>query len=328
MTGLPPRKRCDMRISAEPRRGWLSAHIYFDGYIYGPWCDYLITELLYPFARSAVATGLIERFFYIRYKEQGSHVRLRMDSYSDRLESEVKPALLRHLSDTRISNVPGNGAHAAERVSLKWVPYQAEVERYGGPEAIAVAESFFCYSTETCVDMLRGIAGKSQSTRLGKALLAFVVILHTFCDDRSEASRLVRRYRGTYLRNIAGDESGRTRWLELFEDGFDRQAEILHEYVNDAWERMDHGDSLSEALDDLHGNLKHTRSELERLAEHGAVFTWAEQRPDWLHCVHTIIPSYIHMTSNRLGVTIYEESYLAHLLQRTFDTDTGQRHRL
>ena len=37
---------------------------------------------------------------------------------------------------------------------------------------------------------------------------------------------------------------------------------------------------------------------------------------DWNTCIFSIVPSYIHMMNNRLGITIQEESYLAYLISK------------
>jgi hypothetical protein len=58
------------------------------------------------------------------------------------------------------------------------------------------------------------------------------------------------------------------------------------------------------------------RLRLRELFHAGRLLAQGQPAANWGWCLEWVVPSYLHMTSNRLGLTIAEESYLAHLIHR------------
>ena len=101
---------------ADSARGWLSAHLYFNGSLYGKEGDDLITQLAVPFAESCLMRGIADRYFFVRYYDPGPHIRLRL-----RGKIEAVTADLRVLADTIGEN--------AYLTGVRPVPYEPETER-------------------------------------------------------------------------------------------------------------------------------------------------------------------------------------------------------
>jgi hypothetical protein len=86
--------------------------------------------------------------------------------------------------------------------------------------------------------------------------------------------------------------------------------------VDDFWELVHDNAAFEEPLQSLALKLRDHRNELEMLAKAKGVAVGSNAACDWDTCVEQIIPSYIHMTNNRLGVPPAEEAFLAYMLSR------------
>jgi hypothetical protein len=309
-------------MPAPSETGWHSEYLYHTGEMYGAEGDSVILDVVEPFVRECQARGWIDGWFFIRYGERGFHVRLRLHGPLVTLHGTVAPALREHVRAHSPGVVvdaypdpPGSGG--AGVTHLVAVPYEPETERYGGPQGIAVAEAFFERSSEAALELLRRVAAGDKSSRLGKGLMATVVLIHAFRGERDGAARFARSYGMNYLRAMVRDEGVMDGMLGAFESGFEAQAERLIPYVDAAWEALETGDTLSPALDGYRDGLVPVRERFHGLFERGLLFApGGEPYPTWEASVGGIVSSYVHMMNNRLGITIPEESYLAYLIHR------------
>lgn len=280
--------------------GWLSAHLMIDGDFYGLPGDRAILDCVEPVARECLERGWARRFFFIRYSEDGPHVRFRLQGRRDDLDRRARPLLARTAED------------AASVRALVWKPYEREVERYGGPRGVEVAEAFFHHSSEIALRLLPSIAAEERAGRLGKAMLAMLVLLHVFVGSDREAARLIRRYGERYLRQQIPDRARFRARLADFERGYERQASSLVAYVEAAWQALAAGETVTAEMDDYRRRLRGVERRLRSLYEAGRLLGY-DGRPfeSWREASTAIFPSYLHMMSNRLGTSVQEECYLA-----------------
>ncbi len=290
---------------------WLSAHLFFDDPIYLATADRVIVEVVAPLARECLDRDWIRRFFFIRYSDEGPHVRLRLYGRPEVLDEQVRPRLV-ECAEADAS--AGSGSPVSR---LAWVPYEPEVERYGGPHGVVLAEQLFHDSSETAIGLLRKIEPGDRPARLGKALLAMLVLLHTFLATRAPSARLADTYGRNYLRALAPDPDRQAAWLRAFEQGHDRQADKLAAYLEVAWEALEGGEELTDELAWYRQRLEAVRERFRSLVAAGGLLRGATVLQDWQESVGAIVPSYLHMMNNRLGVTVQEESYLSVLINLT-----------
>lgn len=307
-------------------REWLSVYLFFDGWIYTPDCDRIVLDVAEPFVRRCQVEGWIDQHFFIRYSEFGPHVRLRLYGDPGVLEGTVWPALVEHVRghspavqvDARPAEpgVPRREEGQPVQVThLQRVEYEPETERYGGPHALLVSERAFQVSSDAAYALIARM-GAERSSRLGKGLLGMVVLVHLFAQDRDQAAQFVQMYSTNYLRAVAREEGGRDALLDAFDQGFSQQSETLMEYVDAIWEAMDDGDSLSDTLDAYAAGMREIREALRGLFQQGRVHAAGQVPTEWARAWQPLVPSYLHMMNNRLGITIQEESYLGYLVTR------------
>lgn len=303
---------------------WLSAYLFFGGWIYSPECDDVVRRVVEPFVRRARAEGWSDVDFFIRYSEFGPHVRLRLHGDPRVLDETVWPALVAHVRadspDVVVGARPEEPTYEKRDAPvpvthLARVAYEPETDRYGGPHALPVGERAFQVSSDAAFDLLRTV-GAERPSRLGKGLLAMVVLVHVFCETRERASAFTRMYSTNYLRAVAREDDSRETWVDAFDRGFEQQAGTLGEYVEEVWSRMEEGEPLSDALDAWAAGMRARRDELRAVFDAGQAQVAGTPAEEWERVVMGIVPSYCHMMNNRLGITIQEESYLGHLITR------------
>ncbi len=285
---------------------WLTAYLFFEGHVYGDTADRVIREVVAPLARACRPDAV--RWFFLRYAEaaeETSHVRLRFLAPGPVLEETIWPRVAAAASSSKLVT-----RSTRER-------YEPEVERYGGPWGLALAEELFHRQSETALALLEKIPPGTRPQRLGKGLLAMLVLLFLYRGERRPAAELARRYGTSYLKAWAGDAEEQERWLGTFQEAFDRQADRLAGYVESAWEALESGGELTPELDAYRRDMEDVARRLRELFDQGRLRLDARTAADWGECVRWIVPSYIHMMNNRLGVSIQEESYLSVLIAGT-----------
>lgn len=291
---------------------WLGVHLFFDGDIYRETADRVILEVVAPLVGESLERDWIRRFFFVRYSEGGAHVRLRLYGRPEVLDRRLKPRL-RECAAAEL----GHDAAAGPVRRLAWVPYEPEVERYGGPHGVVLAEQLFHDSSEIAIRLLRKLGARERPARLGQALLAMVVLLSAFLDTRARSADLADTYGRSYLQALAPDPAQQAAWLRAFERGYDRQADKLAAYLEVAWETLAAGEELTPELTRYRQRLRTIAERFRSLLEGGKLQREAQTFRDWEESVGMILPSYMHLMNNRLGITGQEESYLSVLITQT-----------
>lgn len=282
---------------------WLTAYLFFEDHVYSETADRVIREVVAPLARACRPDAV--RWFFLRYAEEASHVRLRFLAPRPVLEETIWP---------RIAEAAASSELVVRATRER---YEPEVERYGGPWGLALAEELFHRQSETALALLEKIPPGTRPQRLGKGLLAMLVLLFLYRGERRSAAGLARDYGTSYLKIWAVDAEEQEQWLRTFEEAFDRQADRLADYVESAWDALESGGELTPELDAYRRDMDDGARRLRELFDQGRLRLHGRTAADWDEHVRFIVPSYIHMMNNRLGVLIQEESYLSVLIART-----------
>jgi thiopeptide-type bacteriocin biosynthesis protein len=292
------------------------------GVVMGADGDRMLAEVVYPFVEREYRDGSIGRYFYIRYGELGPHLRVRFHGDLARLRGEVAPRFERHVMDRLPEGLAGSPAPEPAAVdlpnthpSVRWIPYEPESARYGGPDGVRVAERLFHVSSAVCAELLR--APQDRESRLGVSLSAAVVGLRAFCDRADEAIERARQHRDHFLAATAWDQPA-APVLASFDRAYAAQGPALCPLVQALWEAAGSGDStdLPPALGRYHEALLQARDALTRLSREGRL-TYEEvpvRRPSAI--AEAFLWSYSHMTHNRLGVAPLDECYVMHIAAR------------
>lgn len=121
--------------------------------------DVVLRDLA-PAIASAQQAGLCDRWFFLRYADPESHVRIRFHGDPALLTSKLLPYLHAVLE-------PATARGLVWKIAVE--TYEREVERYGGPEGIELAEQLFCADSDAALSIIsacEGDAGAEAMWRL------------------------------------------------------------------------------------------------------------------------------------------------------------------
>lgn len=100
-----------------------------------------IKDYVATFAEYLRTNHHISKWFYVRYYQEKSHIRLRLNQPSPQLLSLLHSWLSDQLDEGRLGEVA-------------FATYEQEVERYGGPDCMASAEEWFYFDSIACSKLL------------------------------------------------------------------------------------------------------------------------------------------------------------------------------
>jgi|JI81BgreenRNA_FD_contig_31_3977836_length_1462_multi_4_in_0_out_0_2 thiopeptide-type bacteriocin biosynthesis protein len=286
---------------------WVSAHIHFTRRAPSD-PDRILRSVIGPL-RHTVETAGAGRLFFIRYAEDGEHVRVRIAPARAGDEG-----IVRCLIEQAVSSAAADDSLPS--LSIRWRVYEPEVERYGGPAALRVAECMFERSSALALSLLDGVGEESagRGRRLGRALICMVILARTAIEERSGVADFFGYYGRAYLGTFASGPQAE-RHLGRFSAAYDAQSQTLTTFVADVLERIDVAEALGAAFDEYQRAALDYVKALRELAEAGHVKVGSTMFPPEA-AFRRILPSIMHMHNNRLGVSIPMESYLAILAER------------
>ncbi|UPJ53443.1 lantibiotic dehydratase [Bradyrhizobium sp. 200] len=265
-----PRPRMALSTSCSDRLRPLGSDWLF-AKLYGPRAfeEDLLTGPIAEFCHDMLASGFAEDWFFIRYADPESHLRLRFRGQPEQLTAQVLPQL-----GTWASRLMDEGLCSR----LCFDTYERELERYGGTGGMAAAEAAFGADSRAVVDLLR--LNDRQLVEMDRTTLAVLSI-----DRFLEGLGFHAKQRTDWCRNraksrIDGGQDYRNRKNVL------RQLLGDPDYVV----AQRGGDALERLLSTRSVQLAPTRDRLSDLEQAGTL-----SQP-----INELLISYIHLHCNRL----------------------------
>ncbi|WP_416313720.1 thiopeptide-type bacteriocin biosynthesis protein [Rossellomorea sp. FS2] len=191
-------------------------------------------RFLQQVVRGIVDDTHVSSFFFIRYWQGGPHIRFRFQSeHANEMISEMKqrcraffrdyqpPFTLEREAFYSRQLFDGTAPDDAELYwmedgAIKEIPYEPELERYGGEDVMAESEAIFHQSSLLALKHLEGIAGPAIPKRLLLACDFFIDMLRALTEE--EGHELIRRYNAFWSRFDQGsiDPVQRERFRTLY----------------------------------------------------------------------------------------------------------------
>lgn len=331
------------------KQPWLAAYLYYGE----PWETFLL-QGVEPFIRMVKEKGEAGHYFFIRYWEKGPHIRLRFQGDGRCLETVVKPWLEGYFQDyyrqyPSVRKEPGYLSDKNLPVEQQWypndsvqfIPYEPEVERYGGPVCMGIAEEQFEYSSEAVFAVMRESEGWDYDRALGAAIQLHLGFAFAMGMDMSEATAFFNHiFSMWFYRSYAGYNTGlsqeelvkrREATMKAFQENFARQKQVLVPFHETLWDGFHEAvgfeqEWLNQWLRDMgviHGKLVDAQVSGQMITP-----SWWPQQPQQslkgISLVNyqqwAILESYIHMTNNRLGILNHDEAFLGYLIKESLNT--------
>lgn len=231
--------------------------------------DALLVDRIGPLARELLSSSAIVRWFFVRFTDPDPHLRVRFEGDPESLRQRVLPSVFdiveEPVADGRIW-----------RVQLD--TYEREIERFGGPVGVQLAERIFHADSEAVVDLLGEPGSGDRDARRLLALLGLDRLLDDLRYDLPGRKRCLEAARDRFADAIDADarreidsrfRGDRPRIEALLEAGppadpllarghahFARRSERLSEVMGQVREAAGDG-RLTVRLDALVGSLLH-----------------------------------------------------------------------
>ncbi|HEU0105120.1 MAG TPA: lantibiotic dehydratase, partial [Vicinamibacteria bacterium] len=292
------------RRSFPPGTEWLYAKVY-TGASSG---DRILRDVIVPLTRQVVGAGGADAWFFIRYHDPHGHLRVRLHGEAGALHHHVRPRLEEALATALAEGL-------AWRVQLD--TYEREVERYGGPHGIELAEQIFHADSDAVAVILEaleeGDEGHDERWRL--ALRGVDALLGDFGLDQAG-----KRRQAAALRR----EMGATAKIP------GKQGPLLGALFRE------HGKELVSLLDEtrdaespLLPGIEALTSRSRRIAPVVAHLKGLDRQRVLTVPVSRLIGSFTHMFVNRLvgGHRRETELVLYDFLLRLYDAQIGRASR-
>jgi thiopeptide-type bacteriocin biosynthesis protein len=250
--------------------------------------DNVIADSMLDFARNALASGLAESWFFIRYADPDAHVRLRFHGDPERLTGHLFGHVCRWARE-----LIDQGACSR----LVFDTYDQEIERFGGRAGMEASEAVFHADSEAAAALLRVLPTRDWAdTENRTALLALATddLLHALGMD------LPARM-GWYTREAGGPghESG---------DQYRALKKSLRSAIGDpaSWlAGRPSGATVDAALAQRRERLAAIAARLRQLSDEGRL----------TRNIDSLASSYVHLQLNRLGAASSEGTLLGVLLR-------------
>ena len=287
-------------IAASPHRAelpgdeWLFAKVYCGTAT----ADRFLVDVLAPLLRDLRADGLVDDWFFVRYRDPDCHLRIRFRGERSTLWGDAS----RRFFDAAATMRP----HLHK---LTIDGYDPEVERYGGAAAMAVAHAVFVADSDAALEIVTHCRGDAD-TRWQAALLAIDALLDDFGFTLLEKRSFTASARERSAVRIGAGARTRHRLGELFR-GKRRELERL-------WGAPP--SELAAAIEALAQRSRTVRRALSRLhaIRDGEQLTVPFSE---------LVQSYVHMSVNRVLRAAPNEHELAlhDMLFRLYDGAVARR---
>ncbi|WP_327167369.1 thiopeptide-type bacteriocin biosynthesis protein [Streptomyces subrutilus] len=150
---------------------------------------FLLREVA-PRLDALVGAGQSTGWFFIRYGQDGPHLRIRARDLDAAGAARLADELARAAKEVPAVPGPWPSAHGEVRT----VPYVPETDRYGGPRALPVAEEAFGASTRVVLGALAEPHGAAGAARLTVAADLAHATAYALGMDELSAARWLRRH--------------------------------------------------------------------------------------------------------------------------------------
>jgi thiopeptide-type bacteriocin biosynthesis protein len=321
---------------------WLSLHVHYNS---DP--HWLLKHGIAPAVDALRDQNLVSQYFFIRYWEQGPHVRLRLRAAGEAQEGasrEVAESMIDKYLSRRPSvfrfptpNMPPSfsqlfiseyGEEAlrqkygdsgqipfAENNRILQVPYSPEYERYGGEHGVAIAERHFEVSSDHVLRCLSMENGHDFRVILGRGYRLMLYACLALLPDRTAQMQFLQSYENQW-NGLIGSLS------EIADLQFDRKYKASKPALDRNTAACI---ALAEGTEEGHVEEREWLQHMRTLrCDLDDAFSGGRLRlPETAHsidqAISSLLPNYIHMTNNRLGISISDEVYMAYVMRRSLN---------
>jgi thiopeptide-type bacteriocin biosynthesis protein len=285
------------------RNDWISVYIYSDIEF-----ELVISSLISTIINELKNMNYLESYFFIRYWENGEHIRLRILATNNN-NNLVITQIVENQAKSFFSTQQN-----CKHYRIEYVPYIPEITRYAGEHGMRLSEQLFEYSS--------------------KAVIAIIIEYYTVWNNKLAMAFAIKMH-VIFAMTMIGKP-------KIIADIF---KGISENWIMHSVKQNELGQATSEQIEKVRAAFEKTyqeqRERIIRIVEDAAIFDKEEPEssvwePKWAKYCQDIyvrassqgqlVPvhlaqfcdNHVHMTNNRLGVYLRDESFIAFMLYKVF----------
>ncbi|WP_433497723.1 lantibiotic dehydratase C-terminal domain-containing protein [Sphaerimonospora sp. CA-214678] len=221
--------------------------------------------------------------------------------------------------------------------SYHYFAYEPEYRKYGGEEGVALAEWHFEHSSDLVLELVETTNVHLRTVMLGLATQLMMIMSATFLREQDEIAAFMDDYHHFWhdwfkLGNEQRDAQYESNLRESLPDLRRRFGEIHQAVTSAELNRLTtFGRAWAQHCADLRAKVVEyaesgkllfpVRDVSGRRQFHGRGVVGYEPITDPEVALRILLSPYMHMTNNRLGASLVDESYLSYMLCRATGRD-------
>jgi lantibiotic biosynthesis protein len=256
---------------------WLYAKIYCGTNT----AEKLLSNILKPFTEELFSKHLIDKFFFLRYMDEGHHIRIRFHNHVQKdfwgeVISCLQKTLQPYLNNGTVNN-------------LQFEIYRREIERYGIDTMELSEDLFWQHSVAVMnfISMLDGDEGEQYRWQVG--LKAIDLFLDDFGYTLDQKCKLIKDLDKTYSEEFKIGYPERKKISERFAD----HKQLINVIMSNGYQE---NENQPQAISVFTNRSMPYQRTVERILRAPSVAGNMVQ-------LNTLMQSYIHMFINRLFVS-------------------------
>lgn len=279
---------------------YISVHLFYGGDL-----NFLLKKGIEPFIKKHQEKIVI--WFFIRYNEDGQHIRLRV--YVVESFSETMKVWMTNYFNDFFEKYPSNDAdipyHKYPNNSIQFIDYQREIERYGKETAV---DFFFMASSNFVLEYL----DESQEYE-NVLIVALLMNLHLICGFfKRESSinankKMIETYQKIYDNwlnyTLHYTQFTKNEIEQQFENIYQQQKDILEELIQDILVEYN-----TQTFDN--DEFYHWKTVIVDLCSDSLNTNYDSKK------ANQILRDLVHLNHNRFGISNFDEPLLAYLTLR------------
>jgi thiopeptide-type bacteriocin biosynthesis protein len=208
-------------------------------------------------------------------------------------------------------------------------PYEPEYGKYGGPAGVALAEWHFQRSSDLVVEAARSMNLHLRTVLLGLSAQLMMVMSGTFLHDDAALLTFLDRYHAFWNQAFSGTNYTADKGYESAYTAMGASVPERFRHIREAVAQAE-TERLPAFLRGWAEHCAELRDRADELARRGELTfrAWDDTRDihltDPAHVLPMLLSPYMHMTNNRLSMTIRDEAFLSYVLARALRVGTAE----
>lgn len=249
--------------------------LYYKIYAGSKTSDLVLQEIIEPLTKSLLDSGIIDKWFFIRYSDPKPHLRIRFSCPDSNdvsiVISSLLPTLKEHIDQDLIWKIQMD-------------TYNRELERYG-KNTIEISETLFFYDSILIINLLK-INGNNEEGRWQLALLIIDNLLNNFEFSTDEKLSLMERLKASF-----GAEFGMNKNLNKQIDfKYRKYRSVIEKILPLKSEEIPEYSEIHILLQDFNTRISFIAKTLIKMKDSNSLMV----------NINSLLSSYIHMSMVRL----------------------------